>query len=240
MRAVTRRTGADLTDVDVMTEAYRDVDAVVLQLPLVFDDTAVRQAESVLAALGKTGVPRVVFNTSGGLPEAPVGVPFVDARALLRTELPSVVDTVAVLAPAATYAENLSAAWSAPLVAAGEVRYPLPAQAPVPWVAADDVAAVIADLVTAEDPTPAQLLAGPADLTGADVATQLSRALGRPVQWHTITPAEYEDMLRPHLGPVVAAGIAASYVAPAPAPDPNLVRRGTTTLETWARGQRWQ
>lgn len=240
VRAVTRRAGADLTDVQAMTDAYRNVDAVVLQLPLVFDDTAVRQAEAVLAALGKAGVPRVVFNTSGGLPESPVGVPFVDARALLRTELPSVVGTVAVLAPAATYAENLSAAWSAPLVAAGEVRYPVPAQAPIPWVAAADVAAVVADLVTADDPTPAQLLAGPEDLVGDEVAARLSHAVRRPVQWRTITPAEYEDMLAPHLGPAAAAGVAASYAAPSPAPDPTLIRRGTTTLEEWARRQPWQ
>lgn len=240
VRAVTRRAGADLTDVQAMTETYRDVDAVVLQLPLVFDDTAVRQAETVLAALDKAAVPRVVFNTSGGLPETPVGVPFIDARALLRTELPSVVDTVAVLAPAATYAENLSAAWSAPLVAAGEIRYPLPAQAPIPWVTADDLAATVAELVTTEDPTPAQLLAGPEDLVGTEVAAQLSNALGRQVQWRTITPAEYEDMLRPHLGPAAAAGIAASYAAPAPTPDPTLIRRGTTTLEEWAHRQHWQ
>jgi uncharacterized protein YbjT (DUF2867 family) len=239
VRALTRRAGPDLTDVHALIETYRDVDAVVLQLPLVFDHTAVRQAEAVLAALGKAGVPRVVFNTSGGLPDAPVGVPFVDARALLRTQLPSVVDTVAVLAPAATYAENLSAAWSAPLVAAGEVRYPLPVQAPIPWVTTEDVAAAVAELVTAEDPTPAQLLAGPEDLIGTEVAARLSNALGRPVEWHTITPAEYEDMLIPHLGPAAAAGIAGSYATPAPAPDPTLIRRGTTTLDEWARNQQW-
>lgn len=118
---------ADLLDVDALTAAYTGVDAVVLQLPLAFDHTAVAQAETVLSALGKVEVPRVVFNAGGAPPDKPIGVPFVDARALVRTELSTVVASAAVLAPAATYAENLAAPWSAPLVAAGEVRYPLPA-----------------------------------------------------------------------------------------------------------------
>jgi uncharacterized protein YbjT (DUF2867 family) len=101
------------------------------------------------------------------------------------------------------------------------------------------VAAAVAELVTAEDPTPAQLLAGPEDLTGTEVAARLSHARGRPVEWHTITPAEYEDMLIPHLGPAAAAGIAGSYATRAPAPDPTLIRRGTTTLDEWARNQQW-
>ncbi|TCO57094.1 SDR family oxidoreductase [Actinocrispum wychmicini] len=238
VRAITRRI-ADLADVDALTEAYRDVDTVVLQMPLAFDDTPLRQAESVLAALGKAGVPCVVFNTSGVLPEAQVGVPFVDARVRLRTELPTVVDTVAVLAPAAFYLENLCGAWSASLVAAGEVRYPMPAEAPIPWVAADDVAAVITELVGATDPTPAQVVAGPEDLAGTDVAARLSTVLKRTVQWRTITPAEYKDMISPHVGPVTAAGIAAGYETPASEPDPTLVRRGTTTVDTWAARQNW-
>jgi hypothetical protein len=85
------------------------VDAVVLQLPLVFDDTAVTQARTVLAALEKAAVRRVVFNQSAGVPEVPIGVPYVDARVLIAAELQNAVETVAVVVPAATYAENLTA-----------------------------------------------------------------------------------------------------------------------------------
>jgi uncharacterized protein YbjT (DUF2867 family) len=226
---------ADLSDVDSLVAAYTDADAVVLQLPLVFNESAVTQARSALAALEKAAVPRVVFNTNGGIPDAPIGVPFVDARALLRTELPNVVETVAIVAPAATYAENLAAPWSAPLIAAGEVVYPLPADAPIPWVVTADVAAVIAESLIAPTPTPVQLIAGPADLTGPDVAA----ALGESVRWRTITPRAYAELLRPYLGAEAAVGIAASYENPPPAPDPATVLRGPTSLRDWATGRNW-
>lgn len=221
---------ADLLDLDALVAAYTGVDAVVLQLPLVFDDSAVAQARAVLAAVEKAAVPRVVFNTSAPMPDVMIGVPFIDARVLLSAELPNVVETAAVVAPAAIYAENLAGPWSAPLVAAGEIRYPLPAEAPVPWVTADDVAAVMVEALTTNAP-PVQLVGGPEDLTGV----QVGAALG--ARWQTVTPDEYEQMLRPHLGAAAAAGVAESYRNPAPAPAS--FRRGTTSLGAWAAGQSW-
>jgi hypothetical protein len=225
----------DLLDVDSLVAAYIGLDAVALQLPLVFDDTAVAQARNVLTALEKAGVRRVVFNQSAAAPPAPIGVPYVDARVLIATELQNIVETTAIVAPAATYAENLTAPWSLPLIAAGSLRYPLPTEAPTPWVATADVAAVIAEHLTAEAPPTLQLIAGPEDLTGAQTAA----ALGPSVRWETITPSAYEDLMRPYLGAPAAAGIAASYANPAPTPDPTLIRRGTTTLKDWAAAQSW-
>jgi hypothetical protein len=91
---------------------------------------------------------------------------------------------------------------------------------------------VIADLLVA---APLQLVAGPEDLT----STQTAAAFGPSVQWKTITPSAYEALLRPYLGDSAAAGIAASYANPAPAPDSALIRRGTTTLRTWAAQHDW-
>lgn len=236
---------ADLRDTEALAAAYTDVHAVVVQLPLVFDATATAQAESVLAAVEKAGVARVVFNPGGPVPDRPVDAPFVDARVLLRSRLSEVVATVSLVAPAAVYYDNLVGPWSAPLVAAGTVPYPLPAEAPVPWVASDDVAAVIAEMSTQDTPASLKLVAGPEDLTGAEVAAGLTAALDRPIRWRTITPHEYEQLLRPHLDDGVAAGIAAAYepapvgVAAAAGPDPTTVRRGPTSLREWAVQQRW-
>ena len=230
---------ADLLDTEALIAAYTGVDAAVVQLPLVVDHSAMAQAESVLAALGKAGVPRVVFNVGGPMPHGPVGVPFLDARNLLRVHLPEVVATVSLVGPLATYQENLAAPWSAPLVAAGEVVYPLPAEAPIAWLAVDDLADVIAELVTQPAPVAVAVLAGPEDLTGPQVAAELSAVVGRPVRWRTLTPPEFADLLRPHLGDAVAAGMAAGYEAPPPAPDPAVIRRGSTTLRAWAARQPW-
>jgi uncharacterized protein YbjT (DUF2867 family) len=232
---------ADLLDLDALVAAYAGADAVVVQLPLHFGPEAVRQADVVLAALEKAGVPRAVFNTGGGVPPAdPIGVPFVDARVRLASRLPGTVPVASVVAPASTYLENLAAAWSRSLVHhEGELRYPLPAQLPNPWVAADDLGAVVAEVVVAAAPPAARLVAGPADLTGPEVAAEIEAATGRRVRWHTIEPQVYARMLAPHLGEATAAGIAAAYNNPAPPPDPMLVVRGSTTVRAWAARQEW-
>lgn len=229
---------ADLLDTEALARAYAGVHAVVAQLPLIVDQTAIEQAESVLSALEKAGVERVVFNIGGPVSEHPIGVPFVDARVLLHTRLPDVVATASTVGPVATYQENLAAPWSASLVAQGEVVYPLPAEAPIPWVTTEDVAAVITELIA--NPAPVVAVAGPEDLTGPQVAAALSAALERQVSWRTLTPAEFETLLRPHLGDAVAAGMAAGYETPPPAPDPAVIRRGPTTLKQWAARQNWR
>ncbi|MFI7705166.1 SDR family oxidoreductase [Nonomuraea sp. NPDC049480] len=233
---------ADLSVPASLTDAYAGAAAVVVQLPLVFAaDAAVPQAEAVLGALKGAGVPRAVFNTGGPPAAEPTGVPFVDARALLAAELPGVVDVAAVVGPAFTYMENLAAPWSLPLVAAGEIAYPLPAELPVPWLALDDLAAVIAEFVTDPAPPPLRIVAGPHALTGDQAAAELAAALGRELRWRAVEPGEYERMLAPHIGPEAAAGVAAAYTPPPPgtppppAPDPALIRTGTTTLREWAR-----
>ncbi|GAA2639291.1 NAD(P)H-binding protein [Actinomadura fulvescens] len=236
----------DLLDTDALARAYREADAVVVQLPLVFDpEVALAQAESVLRALRAGDVRRVVFNSGSTLPPGPVGVPFVDVRVMLAARLAEQVPTVSVVGPAATYMENLIAPWSAPRVRAGELAYPLDAEAPVPWVALDDVAATIVDLLGMASPPALQVVNGPKALVGEEAAAELTAALGHEVRWRTIEPDEYERMLAPHLGNEAAAGIAAAYTPPppgtppAPAPDPAVFRTGATTLGDWASRQDW-
>lgn len=232
---------ADLLDVDALVAAYTGADAVVVQLPLNFAADAERQADAVLAALEKSGVPRAVFNTGAGVPPAePVGVPFVDARIRLAARLPQAVPVATVVGPASTYLENVAAPWSRSLVRdRGELRYPLPAELPNPWVAAADLGAAVTALTVEAAPPPARVVAGPAALTGPELAAEISAATGRPLRWSTVEPAEYARMLAPHVGETVAAGIAAAYVSPSPAPDPALVVRGSTTAREWAGRQRW-
>ncbi|MET8775600.1 NAD(P)H-binding protein [Nocardia sp. NPDC004654] len=237
---------ADLLEPDSLAAAYTGADAVIVQLPLVFTDLAVRQAEAVLAGLRKAGVERVVFNTGTVLPPAPIGVPFVDARVLLSAELTRGVEAATVVAPARQYMENLVAPWSAPLVRAGELAYPLPRELPVPWVALDDLGSTVADLISATTPPPLRIVAGPQALTGDEVAAELSAVLGHAVRWNSISPNAYREMLTPHLGAEAAEGIAAVYTPPPPGaptppePDPSVLETGATELRDWAARQDWQ
>lgn len=237
---------ANLLEPGSLAAAYSGADAVIVQLPLVFaPEPAIRQAEAVLAGLRDAGVQRAVFNTGAMLPTAPVGVPFVDARVLVSAELRHSVEIATVVGPARTYMDNLAAPWSAPLVRAGEVAYPLPRDLPVPWVALDDLGTAVAALITSTAPPPFQIVAGPQDLTGDQVAAELAAALGHPVRWNAITPAAYQEMLAPHLGAEVAQGVAAAYTPPPPGtppppqPDPSVMTTGATTLLDWAARQTW-
>ncbi|WP_051046698.1 NmrA family NAD(P)-binding protein [Nocardia asiatica] len=237
---------ADLLDADSLAAAYTGADAVVVQLPLVFAaEPAIRQARAVLAALRAAGVRRAVFNPGSVVPGEAVGVPFVDARVLVSAELPRIVETATVVAPARTYLDNLAAPWSAPLVRGGEVAYPLPEDLPVPWVALDDLGAAVAALITSTAPPPLRIVAGPQALTGNQVADELAAILGYPVRWNAITPAAYQRMLAPHLGAEAAEGIAGVYTPPPPGapsppqPDPAVITVGTTTVRDWAARQDW-
>ncbi|MFB9892582.1 NmrA family NAD(P)-binding protein [Planobispora takensis] len=237
---------ADLLDPGSLAAAYAGADVVVVQLPLVFAaGPALRQAEAVLAGLRKARVGRAVLNPGGGLPPAPVGVPFVDARVLVAAELPGSVEAATVVAPARTYMENLIAPWSAPLVRAGRVAYPLPPDLPVPWVALDDLGAAVAAAIASPAPPALRIVSGPRALTGDEVAAELAAALGRPVRWNTVEPDAYREMLAPHLGEEAARGIAGAYTPPPPgtppppAPDPSVVTVGVTALREWAARQDW-
>jgi hypothetical protein len=86
------------------------------------------------------------------------------------------------------------------------------------------------------------VLPGPA-VTGHQIADALAAAVGHAVRWQTITPAEFGDLLRPHLGDHAADGIAGVYIAMAsapaqPAPDPAPARKvlgwAPRDISTWA------
>jgi uncharacterized protein YbjT (DUF2867 family) len=227
---------ADLCDPDGLDRAYDGADAVVVQLPLVFDRTAVVQAETVARALTRAGVDRVVFNPGG--PTGATGLPYLDARTMLAEHATAIVE------PLVPYMDNLGTPWSAPRVQAGVLAYPLPAEVPIPWLALDDVADRIADAVTGGERGKLPIC-GPSPLTGGQAAAVVAEALGRPVRWQSLTPAEYGDTLRPYVGDAAADGIAGLYTAMhaaprPPAPDPARLRVGATELGTWARRQAWE
>ena len=236
----------DLDDPASLVRAYTGVDAVVVQLPLVFDPArAEAQAQAVLSALAEAEVSRAVLNVGGPLVPVPVGVPYLDARSALATGLPSAVGVASVVGPAGPYLENLSAAWSAPQVREGTLAYPLPASAAVPWLALDDLADAVAEALVAEAPPARQVLAGPEALTGDQLADAVAAGVGREVVYRTVSHTEYGDRMTPHVGEEAGRGIAGFYAPPPPgapglpAPDPSLLRTGRTTVREWAARQRW-
>ncbi|HEU4425372.1 MAG TPA: hypothetical protein VFR67_22800 [Pilimelia sp.] len=234
----------DLTDIESVSQAYTGIDAVVVQLPLVFDPVAITYAETLLAALAKANVARAVFNPGMPLPPAPIGVPYVDARVTLATGLPAAVDVASVIGPAGPYLENFLQPWSLRRVREqGELAYPLPEAAPVPWLALDDLGDAIAGALRDDRPPAVTVLAGPEPATGDDVAAAVGAAAGRTVRWVHLAPGEHQRLLTPVIGAEAAAGVAAIYeqiaAAPPPPPPAEMLRPATTTVRRWAARQDW-
>jgi uncharacterized protein YbjT (DUF2867 family) len=221
VRPVSRSTGADLLDRPSLEAAYAGADAVVLQLPLVYGERALQMADNAARAAEAAGVGQLVINASCVLPPEPIGVPYLDARLHAAAAR---VPRVTLLEPATTYLENLSAPWSAErILRDGAIAYPVPAAALLRWVAGRDLAAA-AERAIVRGVAGRFVLPGVA-ATGHEVAGALAMALGRPVRWQTITPDEFGELLRPHLGDHAADGTAALYrmlasSPPAPEPDP--------------------
>lgn len=238
---------ADLDDQGSLVAAYEGAAAVFVNLPTDFSPAALRHADNILHALAQAGVPRVVFNPNLVPPPVEIGFPYVDARARIANGVLAGPHAGSVVAPAAQYLENLNSPWSAPLVSdQGVIAYPMPPEIPVPWVALDDIATAVVDVLADDQAPPLTIVAGPQALTGHDVAAEVGRGLGRDVSWKLIPAEEYRQMLAPHIGEAGAAGIAGMYgsllsgEAPPPSPpDPALVRLGTTTVADWAATQPW-
>lgn len=229
------RATADLADLESLVTAYKGADAVVVQLPLEFDPATIDvHTTNVVEALRQAEIAKIVFNAGSPLPPVEIGIPFVDGRVRLAQALPA----ATVVGPAFAYMENLAIPTSARRIRDDrELAYPVPSDYPMPWLAAADLAEVIADVLDDPHPQKRQLVAGPEALTGPEAAA----AFGPDIKWVTIDHTEYEAMLVPHLGPAAAAGIAGFYASPPPThtqTPPDLVR-GTTTLGSWASTVAW-
>ncbi|MDA0163897.1 NmrA family NAD(P)-binding protein [Solirubrobacter ginsenosidimutans] len=243
VRPLTRATGADLLDRASLEAAYAGADAVVLHLPIVYDERVVAMADNAARAVEAAGVRHLVLNTGGPAPGEKTGVPFLDARVHAAA---ADVPLVTVLLPTA-YMENLSAPWSAErLVRDGVVAYPLPAEAPMPWVATADVAAAAVRAV--EDAVTGWFALPGVPVTGHEVAAQLGAVLDRELRWEPIAPREFGERLRPFLGDHAAEGTATVYemlaAAPrGPAPDPAAAREALgwapRSVAEWASEVSW-
>ena len=235
VRPVTRATGADLLDRASLEAAYAGADAVVLQLPLVYDGRALTMGHNAARAAEAAGVQHLVLNTGGPFGHEPVGVPYIDARHRAAT---ADIPRVTLLQPT-TYLENLSAPWSASrIVDEGVVAYPRPAEAAVQWVATDDVA--LAVLRALEERIVGRFDLPGETLDGNELAAALAAALERPVRYEAIAPAEFGERLRPHLGEHAAAGTAGVYellaaYPPALSPPSTFPGWAPRPVQAWAR-----
>ncbi|WP_214320003.1 SDR family oxidoreductase [Nonomuraea sediminis] len=197
----------DLGDAERVKEAFAGVTHASLLLPMVYSPLTVETyVRNVIDAASAAGVRRLVFNTGNRIPPGPTGVAAFETRraaatALLESGLP-----VVVLRPP-IYLDNVLAPWVAGPLAAGVLRYPVPAHVPVSWLTHADLGAATVAALTRPGIEGRQLDLGPAPLTGPSLAA----LFGPDVRYEAQDVAEFEGALAAALGAETAAGVAGTY-----------------------------
>ena len=243
---------ADLADRSSVERASDGIDAVFLQLPLVYDrGLAEAYVRNAVGAAAAAGARRLVHQGNSRPPaEATDVAGFEIDRAAAQIVLGGGVPAT-VLRPT-VYMDNLLGPWTAPgIVNDGVLAYPIPATTPTAWLSADDAAALVVAALEREEPVRETLdVGGPEALTGDEAAERLGQALGRPVRYLALPIDAFEDGLRAALGPETGSAVAATYRWDAdhgdgrrnvvdPAPLVALLGAPLTPLAEWASAQAW-
>ncbi|MEM8976547.1 MAG: NAD(P)H-binding protein [Pseudomonadota bacterium] len=239
---------ADLLNVTQLASTYAGVAAVIIVLPGgATDDTAQRHSETILKALKRAQVPRAIFNSSGGLWDAPTGVPMIDARSLLAQNLSTTVRHSTVIAPAGIFFDVFSEGWVMERLMRDNVLVgPAPAEASMRPVAMADLAAVMVDLLRGAQSWPPHIVvSGPEDVTGTAFATAIAAQRGKPTDYLQISPAEHMQAVADGLSQQYAKNIGALYGPGANVPPPSAPGGGArfvtgpTGLATFVVSQSW-
>lgn len=212
-------------------------------------DVHARYVDAVLDALRAAGAPRTVFTMSGPVPTSDTGGAPLDARRAAAEKVANSELPITTFVPGG-YLGNLLGPWVAPaIVHHGQVPYPLPAALRRPWVSVEDQGTLAVAALERPD------LAGRAfaighDVSGNDLATALSEALGRDVTWVPLDLDQFATSLVPILGHSAANELAREYRLTAEHPavvdsvidieaTPRELEVALTPLAQWARAQDW-
>ncbi|HZG58506.1 SDR family oxidoreductase [Paenibacillus sp.] len=239
-------------DPDSLRKATSGVQKVVFQLPLEYDEAkAVAYGKNIIDAAKDANVQKIVFNASSIVPE---GVDLVAIR-IKRRVIEHLRDSgipYLVVKPT-VYMENLLGPWTAPAIVNNQTfAYPIPADMPVSWIALEDVAAFISKALRNERLNGAELqIGGPQPLTGVEVASLLSRRLGKPIHYYPIPLDGFEQSLSAAIGPDAAKAVTDLYRWQSELPSSPLVAGDMddilkqlpvqlTSLEQFIQKTRWE
>jgi uncharacterized protein YbjT (DUF2867 family) len=150
-----------------------------------------RQAIALIDAAAEAGTGHVLYTSVAGALDG-TGIPHFESKAEVERHLAGLDLASTVIAPAA-FLENVTAPWSAPLLAQGQYAFALPAELPLQQVAIADLAEFAVLVLTNPGRFTGQRIElASVEHTGTEVAAVLGRALGREVSY-VETPADESD-----------------------------------------------
>jgi len=206
-----------LTDVDLVTKAFRGAKAALWVTPPSFTHPDVAAYHSELGAVAATAIkeskiPYVVNVSSAGAHLENAGP--ISGLAAVERQMNAVAENIVHLRPG-FFMENFLQQIG-PIKNDGAIYEPLPGDLPYPIIAAQDIGAVAARLLLETNWSGHQTrgLHGPADLTFSDATKILSDAIGKPVNYIQITPDQaYQAFLGMGASPGFAKGLVEMYQA---------------------------
>lgn len=212
----------DNGSVDSLVAAYRGASGVFVHLPVAPEPERLRYAQNIARAIGIAKPKRAVISTSGWVvdqPGSPLQNPPESAiSTLIRATEESGV-SLAVVAPRLFFENLLNPLVLEPAKAEGVLRYPLRADFPVSWSSHLDVAEV-AERLLLESPVTGLVGVGQSPgITGLELAVSFSQFLGRQMEFSSLTPEAFGEMIAPVLGAGAAAGVVVGYQAQGRASD---------------------
>jgi len=238
----------DLADHDGLARALSGASAVFAHLPFVpVPELIEAWTTSLVRALAAAEVHLTVFTLGGPAPSGHTGVPASDTKALAKGILQHAETPLVGFEPGG-YLHNLLL--SAPsIVHDGELRYPLSAEHRWMFISTEDQAALAVAALQRPDLAGKWFRIGE-PYAGADLATAIGAALGRPVRYVALAPEALGHILAPMIGEQAAAGVVHDYeFLNERSPlmdldaDTTAARRElgvqATPLVQWARTQLW-
>ncbi|WP_141506143.1 SDR family oxidoreductase [Paenibacillus luteus] len=199
----------ELGQLDSLVQAHANIDIVYLQLPVDFHLSQVRSyikhaVEAAITAKAQL----LVVNTNVYVPEHETDATAIEIKRELKDAVRHSGLPYIFLQPT-LYLENLCL----PGILQGNVlAYPVPAQQPLSWVSIDDAAAYALYAIQHPELAGQTLqIHGSEALSGNQLAELFSKALARPVSFHSLAIDNFKAALTPLLGAETSAGLAGLY-----------------------------
>lgn len=251
---------ADYDRPDTLRAVFASVDAAFVNLPSSSFQPSERllsQVDRLACAAVDAGLSLMVFNTSMVVQDAPLGFAAHDTRLALKQRLCASGVPLVVVKPV-IYADNLQRAWARPdIVERGVFTYPHAESLGVQWICLDDVARLMIAALDRPQVVGSEFtVGGPEVLRGPETAERLSRALGKPIRFEALPIAQFAKRMSAVFG---ASGSLDprrleneleriyrwyndSPAHPFQTDMTNVLKQlpiDMTSIEAWARGQRW-
>jgi len=204
----------DISSAEKMLEITEDMDAIAYMVPVSLPNPfdGLEYSRNVIDAAKANGIKKIVWNTSGWLPEQKTGIPTNDVKLDIKAYLISSGVPFVIIEPT-IYMENMMGAFCAPFVTnERKLAYPTPEAMPIGWIASRDVSAFVVEAIY----NPALLadtfqVSGLENLKGNDLADRFSIGAGEKIAYYAQPPGEFKDILAPFVGEAAAEAVAAYY-----------------------------